>query len=509
VGTVDDIQVSADGSCLFVSGFEGAAFCDFIKRSWNRQPLPDQVIQSKWLGNDHVVALLPGALVLISRHSHVVMKIPVESPEQIKFIDTYNTWQLIIQNDKGISVFAFDCEDFKFTLRQSISFAVEDALKQAVQVGESIFILSHTGTLAVLENSMPLPLCESCVSFIVLSTGHFLVMKQNGSLALLKDSCEISLMEGCAPLLAALPFSNCFTLLLQEHENFNILVPLQSRFLLPDLFRSGGDVDVLSVWIEDPMYPLALEYILLDCSNGALPALDQMHRKSRKLARIFARALVSISRKMEVHQVSQNIFHFLPSFSPDAVVQILLEKPLNDEDKSTEDSINYSNVDNNYYSNEDNDNLLINFLPYLAKSYFEEVNDRKDSITTLLLAIFSHRRMYNRVGTVREYLAAFADLKGLFESTLHDKITSLWNSGRKLKAFLLLEASTDNEPDIGELIDRIPCFVDDSDDVNELVLKLDVLACSDRNVFDKFRAWLITRQMNRTLQQLDLVGLCK
>jgi len=422
-----------------------------------------------------VVALIPGTLILISREEgNSIMKIPVEHPDRIKFIDTYNNWQLIIQNDQEITIFAFDCQEVKFTLLHKIPLKNDhQRIKQAAFLKESLFFLTLQGSLNSIKAQGDAETCVlsiGCESFLVLSTGHFLIFKLEG-IFLLKDSKEWpikSLIDHSKPL-AALPFSNCLTLLTTEQENFNISAPLQSHFLLPDLFMACLDAQLLLLeWKDDPMYPLALEYILLEScgKEDLLAALDQFHTQDTQLALIFSQALVSICRKIEPHTASQQLFALLPSFSPGRVVETLCTSKKGDD--------------------------FINFLPYLAKSYFEDVDERKNSITTLLLAIFARRSLYTRIGKVKEYLSGFADLQQVFETALNSKLTHLWTSGRLFKAFALLEAASY----LSETIE----FEDSIKEEVVLVLRLDALSCSEEEKAS-FRDWLASRP--------DLVNIAK
>lgn len=390
---------------MLVCGSAGVAICDFETRSWKSLPV-ESITHPSWLGNSHVVALTPDhhQLVLISRDGEM-MKIPLEEASSIKFIDTYNNWQLVLQIDREIILLGFNMETISFTLLKRIPFETHVPLKQAAFLKEKIFTLNGEGTF--LANNEPK--MEECESFLVLSTSHFLITKSRGAPVLWIDD-QIHPVEVLASqrILGVLPFTNCFTLLLSESPNFSLHDAVQSRFLLPDLFAIEANETILNAWKEDPLYQLALEYVLLK-SLGNKKALECLDRSHQSKTRLFSLAIVSLTRKIEFHEASQKLFSHLPTFTP-----LFITK------------------------NIDFDDALI-FLPYLAKSYFENVNERKDAILFILEGLFAGIRSYrDQIRKIKEYLAAFADLEELFLSTGKNKINSLWQSGRLIKAFDLL-----------------------------------------------------------------------
>ena len=333
------------------------------------------------------------------------MKIPVEEASSIKFIDSYNNWQLLLQIPTEIIVMGFSNETMSFTLFKRIPFKSEVPLKQAAFFKDKLFTLNQEG--AFLANNEPI--MENCESFLVLSTGHFFITKSHDVPILWRED-QIHSIEilPSQRILGVLPFTNCLTLLLSESINFSLHDPVQSRFLLPDLFAINPDETLLPAWEGDPLYQLALEYVLLKCLNNkdALECLDQLHSSN---PRAFSLAIASLTRKVEFHEASQQLFAHLPTFTPLFVAK-----------------------------NIELDDSLI-FLPYLAKSYFENVVERKEAITFILKGLFDGVRSYRgQIRKIRAYLSAFADLEELVLSSGKRKILSLWSSGRLLKAFDLL-----------------------------------------------------------------------
>lgn len=375
-------------------------------------------------------------LILIPRDGGDIMKIPVEEAPNIKFIDFYNNWQLLLQIEKEIIVLGFDIETVSFTQVKRIPFETYVPLKQAAYLKENIFTLNKYGTFLVNNE----PEMEECESFLVLSTGHFLITKSRGTPVLwIHGQIHPIDILSSQRLLGVLPFKNCFTLLLSENSSFSLHDAVQSRFLLPDLFAIKADETILRGWKDDPLYQLALEYVLLKIlgNKSALKCIDRSHQTDTKA---FSMAIVSLSRKIEFHEVSQKLFIHLPTFTP-----LFITKNINI------------------------DAALI-FLPYLAKSYFENVDERKDAISLILDGLFTGIRCYRKqIRKIKEYLAAFSDLEELFLSTGKSKIESLWQSGRLIKAFDLLD-TLEIEVDLREIIlDKLPYFKVDKAIAPELV----------------------------------------
>lgn len=459
MGNVTNVQVSVEGTCLLVCGDSGIAFCDFLKRSWQPISSFQSLINPKWLGDSHVVALTPGPhpqLILISRKSAELLAIPVPEPQAISFIDTYNNWQLLIQTPTKMDIYAFEGDNScNFTFVKAIPLEQTDCLKQAAFFKDALYSLDTIGKLTTGS----FVLCEDCESFLVLSTGHLLIHLHNQTSCLYHvDDCKM-VPIGQSPL-AVLPFTNCFTTLTSADlpANFSLNSALQSKFLLPVLFANSIDQESLLLKasaLNDPLYPLALEYILLESLGKAeyLAVLDRVHSKDHML--IMSKAIVGLTRKIEAHEASQKLFQHLPSFSPLFITKSL---PLSD--------------------------LLI-FLPYLAKSYFENVEERKEAIVLVLDSLFSKRRFYGHIGKVKEYLSAFADLDDLFTTVVKTKIESLWQSGRVFKAYELMSMSF---ADIDSL--ELP----NSFDENNPVSRIDSLISSQTHqTHESFYSWLKTR----------------
>ena len=456
-----------------VSGEFGEALCDFLMRIWKSLPFP-RLVHSKWLGSNHVVSLTTDnqQLVLISRDrllfSDGIMRIPLEGKEsKIKFIDTYNNWQLLLQIDEEIHIFAFDPETKGLTFVRKFS-NIQKSLKQAAFVKENLVTLTTENYLQI-NNCIPI---DNCESFLILSTGNLLLKKHDG-LILFKDQQEISIEGIKGPITAVLPFANCFTLLHSDELNFSLNSPLQSRFLLPELIETGMKEEILKEWMEDPLYPLALEYILLKSLGKAAQLIDlnHMHDGSAHKQLLFSRVLVQLTRKIEVHQASHQLFNHLPSFSPDQITKIILKSKLIQD--------------------------CLNFLPYLAKSYFESVANRKDSILLILDALFTGRRWHTRIRKVREYLSAFADLENLFDSALQGKIQSLWQSGRLIKAHsLIVSANFEDNVRLTDIDDG-----NENEDIYLLHTRIDAISCP--KLIPELRTFLETRHFTKCIHLLD------
>lgn len=452
---VNEIVICADGSCLLVCGSDGVALCDFFTRTWQAVPFPS-LKNPKWLGSNHVVALTPDNLhlILINRNTDEIMKIPIGDPETISFIDTYNNWQLLIQKSETISIFAFDSETANFTFIKALPFTSKSKLKQAAYFKETLFTLDKSGNLLI--NNQPKSGCYE--SFLVLSTGHLLLSRAAGSALLLKDDQEIEL--NFSPL-AVLPFTNCLTTLISDSLNFSLQSQLQSKFLLPDLFLASKDSKILQNWEGDVLFPLALDYTLLGSLGN--PELLGSLQTSVTDELVLCKAILSLTRKIEVHEASNKLFPHLPKISPSAICQKI---QLDDK---------------------------LNFLPYLAKSYFENESERRDSIISILDQLFSKRSYYDRIEKVKEFLSAFAGLEDLFEKTLHNKIKTLWKSGRLFKAYELIKF-TEINIELNE--DEI-----EHDNIGDY-LELDA-AVSDVNPND-FRSWLQqTQSLPKTVDILN------
>jgi hypothetical protein len=181
--------------------------------------------------------------------------------------------------------------------------------------------------------------------------------------------------------------------------------------------------------------------------------LDRVHSEDDSNRLTMCRAVVSLTRKIEAHEASQKLFLHLPSFSPLLIAKTL---PLLD---------------------------LLNFLPYLAKSYFENVSERKESIVLVLELLFSSRRFLGHVETVKEYLSAFSDLQELFMATLESKIEALWRSGRVFKAF-----------ELTRFVDINVLKLTESFDVNKQEYRIDSLLSSEQTR-ESFHLWLKTRMI--------------
>lgn len=380
------------------------------------------------------------------------MKIPIEEAKDVIFIDTYNNWQILLQTKEKVFIYAFDRETTSLTLRKTFNFKFSYPLKQAAHLKDSFFTLNHMGEFQVNNETKQ----EKCESFLVLASGHFLLIKSD-RLILLNDGneTEIKLKRP----IAVLPFVNCLTVLHLDEKtpNFSLNAPVQSKFLLPDLFFASpidSACNLLSNWIEDPLYQLALEYILLGSlgKQNLLKALDETHRTNH--FKMFSSAIISLTRKIEVHEASQKLFQYLPSFTPLFVV------------KSLKNSVAE----------------IINFLPYLAKSYFESVDERKEAIALILEVIFNRAKPCgDLIRKVKEYLTAFSDLEALFEETIKVKIESLWKSGRLIKAFSLMKYSNCTEWKFLTIPDSKYARI-------EIALFPDLVP--------EFRAWLATTQSN-------------
>lgn len=445
------MTTTTDGSCLLVCGSLGVAFCDFFSRTWHAVPFPS-LKHPKWLGSSHVVALTPDSLqlILINRKSDDIMTIPIVQPEEIRFIDTYNNWQLLIQKSDAISIFAFDSETTNLTLIKTVPFTAKTNLKQAAYFKETLFILDENGKFLINDKSKS----GNYESFLVLSTGHLLLVRtdSNGSV-LLKDDQEIEL--GFSPW-AVLPFTNCFTVLTCEFLNFSLNSQISSKFLLPELFLSSKDPKILEFWFDDPLFPLALEYILL----GALGKFEILELLSNTVTDkvTLSKAIVSLTRKIEVQEASKQLFPHLLQFQPLKIIQTL------------------SLTDN------------LNFLPYLAKSYSEP--ERKDAIISILDEMFSKRRYHDKIRKVKEFLSAFDELEDLFESVLQNKIEKLWKSGRLIKAF-----------ELSKFTGREIKFTDVFDDSLKEYLRLD--SAVSKVDLREFRSWLETQSLSKSIDLLN------
>jgi hypothetical protein len=400
-----------------------------------------------------VVALTPDNfhLILINRKTDEIMEIPIGEPETIRFIDTYNNWQLLIRKSETISIFAFDSETTNFTFIKSLPFSSKSKLKQASYFNEILFTLDESGNFLINNQ----PKYGYFDSFLVLSTGHLLLSRVSGSAQLLKDDQEFEL--NFSPL-TVLPFTNCLTTLNFDSLNFSLCSQLQSKFLLPDLFLSSKDPKILEIWGEDPLFPLALEYILL----GSLGQADIIKLLQNNVSDeiVFCKAIVSLTRKIEAHEASNRLFLHLPQFSP---LKICQKISLSDK---------------------------LNFLPYLAKSYFENESERKDSIISILDELFSKRSYHDQLRKVKEFLSAFVGLEYLFENALQNKIRSLWKSGRLFKAYELTKF-TESEPTLDEIESDVRSY-----------LKLDS-AVSNVDPLD-FLSWIQqTQSLPKTLGLLN------
>ena len=530
VGQVEDVCVSLDGSCLLVIGENGVALCDFLIRNWRTLPNP-KLIYPKWIGSGHVVALTPDRqqLILISRkNSHKtqfqgIMKIILDfPPETIKFIDTYNNWQILIQHQDKVSIFAFDSSaiDFKLKFMKSFNYphdyhGINDdntidshinndndndkLIKQAAMFQERLFVLDSIGNLWIYLNDgqSVTKIFKDCESFLVLSTGHLLILTNNissgdnaSSIILLKEEI-ITPIYGMKSPLGILPFINCFTALFTDDLNFSLNTQIQSQFLLPDLFLAESQAktdrlidsksNILLEWSEDPLYPLALEYVILKFLkipkyHHLLEVIDEIHTNNidKKLNLIMSRALVGLVRKIEVIEASQ-LFKYLPNFSPSQITENLLNS------KSLEESFN--------------------FLPYLAKSYFESHNEREESIKLILSLIFSHRKYFPRISKVKEYLSAFVDLEKLFQMTLCSKIQELWKSGRVFKAFQLIKQAENLNIKYNHIEDLDLNLIENENDSVVNIMRLDLL---NDNGTD-FRIWLLAHNLTETVHCVDRI----
>lgn len=360
-----------------------------------------------------MVALTPDTrdLILISDDDDVeIMKIPVKDPQNILFIDTYNNWQLLLQTEEEISIYAFNNETISFTFYKTIpvpSPTNRPPLKQMAYLKENIFTLNHLGEF-LINNERKLKGVEA---FLVLASGHILLAR-NDKLLLFKDEENIHEIKVNRPI-AVFSLVNCLPVFHFDPDsqlNFSLSTPLQSRFLLSDLFFASGSCELLVQWAEDPLYPLALEYVLLgSLGNGAiLKSLEESHQDKTVL---FSKAIVSLTRKIEVNDATTKLFKYFKVFTPKSIVNTFCNNELFDH--------------------------LINFLPYLAKS------DHKEEIITVLELIFTRiNRFSDQIEKVKEYLNAFEGLSGLFDETIRRKIESLWTTNRPLKAYKLMKYYT-------------------------------------------------------------------
>lgn len=429
-----------------VCGEECVAFCDFFSRTWQAIYFPT-LKYPKWLGNNHVVALTPdnSQLILIKRYTNEIMKIPIEDPETIRFIDTYNNQQLLIQKSETISIFAFDSETANFTFVKTLPFTSKTEIKQAAFFNETIYTLDKSGNFLFGSQSK-----SGCYeSFVVLSTGQILLVNSAGSLLFQNDQQDTEL--NFTPL-AVLPFTNCFTVLTCESLNFSLHSRIQSKFLLPELFLilTSQSPKILESWFEDPLFPLALEYILL----GSLgkPEILATLQTIVKNEIVFAKAIVSLTRKIEEHEATSRLFAHLPQFTPLKICQLI---PFDDK---------------------------LNFLSYLAKAH--SVNKCQEAIISILDELFSKRKYHDRIEKIKEFLSAFAGLEEVFSNVLRNKITRLWKSGRLLKAYELSKFT------------QITLTDDDGDDDALVYFKLDA-AVSNVNIAD-FRSWLHAQSLPKT-----------
>ena len=415
MGLVQNVQVSADGSCLLVCGQTGVSFCDFFSRTWHNLSFKS-LLFPKWLGNDHVIALTPDTkeLILISR-TNETLKITIQNSDQIQFIDTYNNWQLIIQKNDEIQIFAFDSESKRFALCDPLNtFSCSSQLIQAAYFKGNLFLINKEEDFIVNNEIKE----NKCKHFLVLSSGHLLLVK--GDFVCLWKDEEIHSIKN-RPI-SVLPFLNCLTTLHLDEEapSFSLSMTIKSKFLLSDLFFASSpaaeSVRLLLQWSQDPLYQLALEYILLKSIGKPeiLDLIDSFHAEKTKTLEItFSKALVPLTRKVDVDAASQKLFPHLRSFSPTRLVQTLCES------KSFDD--------------------VINFLPYLAKSR------DKDAIVLILEMMLNRAIQFNdQIGKVKEFLSAFEGLEDLFKKTINRKIETLWNNNRQLKAYSLMKY-TDSE----------------------------------------------------------------
>ncbi|NBO25165.1 MAG: hypothetical protein EBU93_08060, partial [Chlamydiae bacterium] len=275
---------------------------------------------------------------------------------------------------------------------------------------DALFLLFENGKLVMIEDGLGKEslIEEGVESFVVLPTGHFLIKKININQSIVWKRDHPPQILDSNPL-AVLPFTNCMTLLSLNTDcrNFSLSSPIQSKFLLPNLFE--GDPEIIDKWIEDPLFPTAMEFILLAGSkNPDIFKVLKVHMSDDpRLQAIVSRSVASISRKIEIDEAINSLFvHF-------SSITVLSHLRMNE---------------------------TINFLPFLAKAFDITGKDEfLDTIKRALNELFSKRKNYPHITRIQEYFEAFNRSGDLFNECLREKVQSLWTSGRVFKALELIQ----------------------------------------------------------------------
>ena len=377
------------------------AICDFSRRVWRQIPI-NFVKFIKFLGDDFmVISDGTSGLFLIATETLELRPalIPIQGAiEDIRFVDTFGGSQLIVQLASALHAFQFTVNDSNKQIHFSIILSVnwELELKQAALLNDRL-LMQTENQLQILAGNRVIS-CFDSSQFIIVA-GEFICIfnETKRSWSLIWENreflLEVEAFHGVYSQLAG------FVALSLPSSSFSLTnEPPSSSFLLSKLYHLTGQMRLLDTIQSTPLHGICLEYLILECADEPelLRAMDDYFAESRD----FARALIHVARKVELHDASRMFAHFY-ACSPLKIVQ-------------------RSDVEDG-----------IKFLPYLAKSYFEDFESRKEAISLILSRFLPTLKTSSdyqrRLAEIVSFLGAFADVKQVLQESIDAELKRLSN----------------------------------------------------------------------------------
>lgn len=352
-----------DGKQLAVFSSSGIiGICDFKKRIWRIIPL-QYVLKAKFLGSSFLLVLSNEGLFLVATDLTELKPsvIPLQgSTSDVRFVDTFGGDQMIIQMGEAVHVFRFnvntETKQIHFTVVLNLAFE-QLLLQSALLPDGNLLLLTANYQLLVLKGQELHRLSSDCLQFLVLA-GDFIILKKPERVWTLhwkgREYPLKSSFDALYPHLTGI-------VLLQQSDNkfsLNASAP-ETSFLLPELFFLTRQQRLLDEFGKEKndLLSLCLQYLILKCANEpeSLRILDEYYREYASFE--FAKALTNVARKIEVHEASGLLAHMF-HFAPLKIIQKLLDV--------------------------DEVEAPLIFIPYLAKSYHEDIPGRKQAIKLVL-----------------------------------------------------------------------------------------------------------------------------
>jgi hypothetical protein len=445
--------VSPESERVLVAGDHGnIAVCDLKARYWQRiafMPAETVFLAAHWLNDSHCIAvikrssrLFPELLVIGPSSTSFDQCLLLELSAQHRYsreepllvsLDTCNGKMLVAATDTDhtgfrftrLSVYAFDWRtpDFCALAEKLVLPFVPDGGKivQMAQVShparQLLVLLDDLDTLYI-ASVQRMDGCssidgnvrkmESIAGFLVQDESIFAIRSDRKNVLVIMPQKDISL-DMDEPLLGLYPnMLGCFAFSFHQSA-FSPKNQLTALPLLPQLL--GARTNGLAPCLPEAIPQTVLEYIILahERDSELLVEVERAHLCH------WHGAVAAYCRKVELSEASR-LLAALKETTTTLIIESLLRQ---------------TGIP-----------AALNFLPYLVRSYFENVPERREAVTLLLRAILKDHRQWPVVlSPMRALLEQVADLKELADAMVTENIEALCREGRLMRAYRLAQAS--------------------------------------------------------------------